>query len=209
MEKTVREVDREIEILHILDEPLLFDLLHVGYITPDIQWRFTQLVVEGARVSPRLILVTGSSFGPCVDVAQAMVSVPVIKVDERMATEAVAYGTELLVVATEQTTVAPTRMLLERKAKVLGKEVRVHTLLCEGAHSLLRANQADEHDRIVLDQIRRQELAGIDAIVLAQVSTGRVQEQVTTLTGKKVFSSPSMVSNALKECLFYAKPKTV
>ncbi len=201
MEEAIRAIDSRIGVLHIVDEPLLKDLLAVGHITPDIRWRFTQLVVEGARIQPDLIVVTGSSFSPCVDFARETVSVPVLKVDERMAQEAAAFGRRLAVVATERTTIGPTSSLLEQQAGKLGKSLELDVILCEGAMALLRQGQPALHDSRVLECLKERGALNVDAIVLAQVSLARVQPQVETLTGKRVFSSPSTAARMVKELL--------
>jgi Asp/Glu/hydantoin racemase len=204
MEEVIRTIDSRIRVLHVVSEPLLADLLAVGRITPEITWRFVQLVVEGARSNPDLIVVTGSSFGPCVECARAVVSVPVLRVDERMAREAAAVGGRIAVVATEGTTVDPTTSLIEQQAAALGTTVEVDVILCEGALSLLRGGQATSHDARVLECLERKGVQNADAIVLAQVSLARVQSQVEALTGKRVFSSPSTVAQMVRECLVRA-----
>ncbi len=201
MEEAIRAIDSRIGVLHIVDEPLLKDLLAAGHITPDIRWRFTQLVVEGARIQPDLIVVTGSSFGPCVEFARQAVSVPVLKVDERMAQEAATFGRRLAVVATERTTIGPTSSLLEQQAAKLGKTLELDVTLCEGAMALLRQGQPALHDSRVIECLKERGALNADAIVLAQVSLARVQPQVEALTGKRVFSSPSTAARMVKELL--------
>jgi Asp/Glu/hydantoin racemase len=159
------------------------------------------MVIEATRANPKLILVTGSSFSPCVDSARTMVTVPVIKVDERMAEEAVHAGRRLAIVATEQTTIGPTSLLLSQKADENKRDLELRTIYCEGAHRFLREGKPEEHDRIVLEKIRSENLEDIDAIVLAQVSVARVLSQVEKLTGKKVFSSPSTVVSVLRDLM--------
>jgi Asp/Glu/hydantoin racemase len=201
MEEVIRAIDSRINVLHILNEPLLKQLLAVGHITPEIKWRFTQLVVEGARINPDLIVVTGSSFSPCVDFAREAVAVPVLKVDERMAQEAAAFGQRIAVLATERTTIGPTTLLLQRQAAALGKTLELDVILCEGALALLRRGQPTLHDAKVIECLRQHGAFNVDAIVLAQVSLARVQSQVEALIGKRVFSSPSTVAQVVREFL--------
>ena len=201
MEQVIRAIDRRITVLHVLSEPLLHDLLATGRITPEITWRFVQLVVEGARAHPHLVVVTGSSFGVCVSSAQQCVSVPVLRVDERMAREAAAAGQRIAVVATESTTIAPTTALIQQQATALGKTVEVEVMLCEGAMALLRQGQPALHDARVLDCLQRRGAKDVDVIVLAQVSLARVQPQVETLTGKRVLTSPGTVAQMVRDAL--------
>ncbi|HWU37646.1 MAG TPA: aspartate/glutamate racemase family protein [Candidatus Acidoferrum sp.] len=201
MEEVIRVIDRRITVLHVLSEPLLQDLLAMGCITPEITWRFVQLVVEGARTHPHLIVVTGSSFGACVASAQECVPVPVLRVDERMAREAAAAGQRIAVVATESTTIAPTTALIQQQATALGKTVEVEVMLCEGAMALLRQGQPALHDARVLDCLQRRGAKDVDVIVLAQVSLARVQPQVETLTGERVLTSPGTVALMIRDAL--------
>ena len=201
MEEVIRAIDSRITVLHVVSEPLLKDLLAVCCITPEIKWRFVQLVVEAARRNPDLIVVTGSSFGPCVECARELVPVPVLRVDEEMAREAAASGGRIAVVATESTTIDPTTALIKQEAATLGKTINVDVILCEGALSLLRQGQPALHDARVLECLERQGALDVDAIVLAQVSLARVQPQVEALTGKRVFSSPSTVARMVQAYL--------
>jgi hypothetical protein len=201
MEDAILTVDKQIRVLHILDEPLVLDLLAAGEITPEIRWRFCQLVVEGSRVNPDLIIVTGSSFSPCVEYAREMVTVPVFKVDEQMTREAVAYADKLAVVATKRTSIGPTTSLLQEQASVLGKTVDLDVIMCEEALELLRQGRADLHDSKVMECLAKHGLEKVDAVVLAQVSLARVHNKVEALTSKRVFSSPSMVSQMVGDFL--------
>ena len=201
MEKAIKSVTNRIEVYHILNELLLAKLLEVGFITPEIQWRFTQLIVEGAYLSPDIIIVTGSSFGPCVKISQKMVSPPIIRIDEKMAEEAVKWGNKIAIVATEKTTIKPTTSLIKKQADILKKTVSIETILCQGALDLLRKGENKQHDSIIINSLREHKLHDFDVIVLAQLSTSRVQSQVESIFNKKVFSSLNSITKIIEELI--------
>src|SRR5678809_1276076 len=66
-----------------------------------------------------------SSVGEVADLASTIVSVPVIKVDARMAEMACRTGARVGVVATLETTLGPTCRLIEATAARLGAKIEI------------------------------------------------------------------------------------
>jgi Asp/Glu/hydantoin racemase len=95
--------------------------------------------------------------------------VPLVRIDEAMADEAVRIGSRIGVVATLASTLEPTAQLIERK----GDGITVTAHLCEGAFEALSAGDRDRHDELVREGLRAV-LAGNDVVVLAQASMARV-----------------------------------
>lgn len=174
--------------LQFLDESVLQDAIAQNGLSPDIYRRVGQLVLLAAERSD-VVLVTCSSIGPCVDAAAQMTGVPVLRIDEPMAKEAVRLGRSVGVVATLGSTLAPTAELVERAARLAEKEVEVRRVLCEGAFEAASQGRQQEHDSLVLAAL--QGLADeVDVIVLAQASMARVAELLPQPTRLPVLSSP-------------------
>ena len=136
------------------------------------------------------VLVTCSSIGPGVTLAQQLFEIPVLRIDEAMAEAAVRQASTIGVLATLRTTLDPTTALLRRKAAEAGRSVKLVECLCEDAFPAVLAGDTETHDRI-LRKALLEDLQGVDAIVLAQASMARV---VATLApdalSAPVLSSP-------------------
>ena len=161
------------EFFHIVDESLLNVTRKTGALTAVTRRRVLGYLESAAEAGADLVLVTCSSIGPAVDAARDFVPVPVLRVDEPMADEAVRLGSRVGVIATLATTLEPTAALVERRARAAGKDVEVVAHVCDGAFEALQSGDRDRHDELVREGVR--ELAAeVDVIVLAQASMARV-----------------------------------
>ena len=147
------------------------------------------------------MMLTCSSLAPLVYEAKDMVKVPLLRVDEAMADEAVKLGKHVGVIATGYTTLKPTSDLIKARAALQKKEVAVETVLCEGAFDALRRGDFETHDRTVKDNLN--DLMGrVDVVVLAQASIARVVAQIPEQERKvPILSSLRLGVQRLKEKL--------
>ena len=186
------ELMPEVERIHIADEILLQMVLAAGGVTPAICRRFTEDAAWAEQVGAQVVLLTCSSISPAVDVAQPLVGVPLLKIDQPMADKAVNLGRRIGVVATATVTLKPTSELIATRARVAGKQVQVETVFCEGAHQLMLAGHMDRHDELVLGYLRRA-MQNYDVVVLAQGSMARVAEQIPEAERRvPILSSPRL-----------------
>lgn len=163
------------EVFHIVDESLLGVTRKTGKLTPATRRRVLGYVESAAEAGADLVVVTCSSIGPAVDASRDFVPVPVLRVDEPMADEAVRLGARIGVLATLRTTLEPTAELVERRARDAGLEVEVVARVCDGAFDALSAGDRERHDELVRDGLRG--LAReVDVVVLAQASMARVAD---------------------------------
>ncbi len=162
-----------VRMFHVLDEPLLEQVrLRGGLVAADGE-RLAAHVAAAAQIGASAVLVTCSTVSPAVDDIRSLAAIPVVKVDEAMIAAAIQQGTVIGVVATNQTTLAPTQQLLEQAAARAGKTVQVKLVLVRGALPALLQGDGPTHDRLVKAAILA--LAQqVEAVVLAQASTARV-----------------------------------
>jgi Asp/Glu/hydantoin racemase len=163
------ELVPDAEVFHITDETLLAITRREGRLTPTTRRRVLGYVESAAEAGADVVLVTCSSIGPAVDASRDFVDVPLVRIDEAMADEAVRIGSRIGVVATLASTLEPTAQLIERK----GDGITVTAHLCEGAFEALAAGDRDRHDELVRKGLRAA-LTGNDVVVLAQASMARV-----------------------------------
>jgi Asp/Glu/hydantoin racemase len=137
------------------------------------------------------ILNACSSVGEAVDAARPFIPIPLLKIDEAMAEEAVRRGQRIAVLATVESTLKPTCRLLENIARDKGREVQLTPRLCEGALDLLLAGKTEEHDR-ALTTTALDSVPGQEVLVLAQASMARLAPSLQEKIPIPVLSSPGL-----------------
>jgi Asp/Glu/hydantoin racemase len=136
-----------------------------------------------------------------VDDIRPEVSVPVIKIDEAMIAEAVAKGTRIGVVATNVTTLEPTRQLLQAQATSANKEVEVELVLVENALTALLSGDGVTHDRLVKEAVLDLGQQA-DVVVLAQATMARVLDVIPESERRvPILSSPHLALELVGELL--------
>ncbi|MBZ0298207.1 MAG: aspartate/glutamate racemase family protein [Anaerolineae bacterium] len=191
LQKVFKELIPDCRLVNIIDDSLIAD------VTPAVSRRLVQYYQTGAEIGADVILNTCSSVSEVVDVAQKLFDVPIIKIDELMAQEAVSNYQTIGVIATLPTTLAPTVRLIQSQAARLGKQVTVVDGLAEGAYLALVSGKPEEHDQRILD-VARKLAQEVDVLVLAQGSMARMEQALHEATGKPVLSSPSRGVKAVK-----------
>jgi len=184
-----RELIPEVAISHLLDESILKNLIKIGKLNPETIRCVTDLIVSADRSGADAVLITCSSISPCADVGRRLVGIPVLKIDEPMAEEAVAKGNRVGVAATLKTTLEPTVGLIESKADEAGKQIEIRTSLCEGAFEAVNGGDVEKHDRIVTEALAEL-VENVDVVVLAQASMARLISQLSEDITTPILSSP-------------------
>jgi Asp/Glu/hydantoin racemase len=181
----------DVKISNIVDESLLEDAISAGGLTHSVNRRVVDHILSAADSGAVAILATCSSIGPAVEIASQLVDVPVLRIDEPMASAAIESGRRIGVLATVASTLNPTVDLLRRCAQDLGKDVKLMPVLRDAAFTAMRSGDGARHDEIIGEALMDLAL-DVDVIVLAQASMARV---VATLEPGAltvpVFSSPS------------------
>jgi Asp/Glu/hydantoin racemase len=167
-----------VETFNIVDDSLVKGIAAAGRLTAPIARRVTGYLESAELAGADYILVTCSSIGPAVEAGALLTGVPVLRVDQPMADEAVATGRKIGVIATLPTTLEPTADLIRRRAVAAGKDIELTARLCAGAFDALMRGDAATHDALVaaaLKELSRQ----VDVIVLAQASMARVVDTLS------------------------------
>jgi Asp/Glu/hydantoin racemase len=127
--------------------------------------------------------------------------IPLLKIDNPMAEEAVRAGRRLGVVMSFRPTQEPTTRLLLDAAARAGIELQLTNGLVPEAYDALLGGRADEHDRLLLAKIDELAANGVDGIVLAQVSMARLLPKLQGRVGVPVFSSLPSSLKRIREAL--------
>jgi Asp/Glu/hydantoin racemase len=167
----------DMQTFHMLDESLLKNTIRDGAMSPLTARRVAGHIFSAEEAGADAMLVTCSSIGRGAEMARPLVSIPVIRVDEAMADEAVRAGSRVGVIATLPTTLEPTAALVHARAKLAGTEVEVVSHLCEGAFAALTGGDPGTHDARVAAGLRSL-MERVDVIVLAQATMARVADTI-------------------------------
>jgi Asp/Glu/hydantoin racemase len=190
-----------VDTFNIVDDSLVRQIGAKGGITPAIAARVAGYIGSAASGGADFILVTCSSIGPAVEAAAPDVKVPVLRVDQPMADQAVRTGWRIGVIATLATTLDPTADLVRRRAALAGRPIELTARLCAGAFEALMAGDAAQHDALVGAALR--ELATqVDVILLAQASMARVVDTLAPADRRvPILASPGLAVDYLATML--------
>lgn len=163
-------------LVNFMDESLIFELNERREITTDMVRRLVELISKAERSGVDGILLTCSSFTPCVEQIRDLFDKPLLSADMSMLEKAVEIGNKIGVIATVEAAGPTTEGLLKQAAAAKEKDVDIETVVIYEAFKALQDGKKEEHDRIILEKIKQLESSS-DVIVLAQFSMARVMEQ--------------------------------
>ncbi len=190
-----------VRVKHILDEPLLETIRQRGYLAGEDEARLLSHIQQAGRIGAQAVLVTCSTTSPLVDHLQGQAPFPVFKIDQAMIEQAVRLGPRIGVLATNRTTLQPTRQMLETQAARDGQQIEYVEKFIDGGLEALLVGQAELHDRLVwqaIDEVR----PAVDVVVLAQASMARVLEGMPDLPpGAPLLSSPHLALEQISRTL--------
>lgn len=189
----------DLQITNQLEDGLL-RLLSAGR-ADVVEQRVGQMLATARDVyGARAAMVTCSSVTPAIMAAVAPgAGIPIFKIDDPMAAEAVRAGRRIGVVMTFPPTQEPTSRLLLGAAAAAGQEIELVPLLVPDAYQALLGGRAEEHDSLLVPRVKQ--LAGeVDGVVLAQVSLARLLPKLANLP-VPVFSSLTSSLRRMREVL--------
>jgi Asp/Glu/hydantoin racemase len=184
---------------NLLDDSLARDRGRDGGLTPAMCRRFAALTDYAISTGADGILFTCSAFGPAIEAAREGRKVPVLKPSEAMFHAALGLGRRLGLLATFNPSVPSMEAELRAMARAAGREVELRSVCVPTAMSALDAGDGATHDRLVADAAPQ--LAGCDAVLLAQFSTARAHAAVSAVLGCPVLTSPDSAVLSLRRAV--------
>lgn len=185
-----------VETVHIADSGLVGDIIRAGEITPAVRRRLMYQFESAAVAGADAIVCACSSVGAITEMADMLLDVPVIRIDQAMIDEAVANYDRIGVLASVESTIGPTTDCIRRAALRAGREVSIVARVAQGAYQAQSAGNREEHDRLLMACAMEMH-EGIDALLLAQGSMARMEQPLAEALGKPVLSSPERCMRAL------------
>ncbi|GMM97792.1 aspartate/glutamate racemase family protein [Microbacterium luteum] len=168
----VAELAREflpgVDTVNYLDDRIVADLRDESR-AAGVAARVAELVRAAKTAGADAVMLTCSSISQLAVTTADEVGIPVLRIDEAMADEAVATGDRIAVLATLPTTLEPTLALIGERAALAGARPTVVSEVIDGAFAAVSGGDRASHDRLVADAITRV-AADADVVVLAQAS---------------------------------------
>ncbi|MDF2890296.1 MAG: Asp/Glu racemase [Clostridia bacterium] len=199
-EDKLREyIDEEIKVHNLLDDFLANNPNEIGEFSITNYNRLLNDIKNAEMTGADIIVTTCSTLTPVVDVIRPFISIPIIAIDDAMAKKAIVYGNKLMVLATAQSTVEPTKSKLLLEAKNAKVNIAIDSRVCHSAFKALKILDMETHDSLLKEMAS--DITGYDCIVLAQASMAHLESDVAKICGCPVLSSPSLCLRQIKQTL--------
>lgn len=176
----------EFDIVNVLDDSLLNDIKCSGRMSASVIERFIQYAWIAKNNGSDALLLACSSLGKAADIARELLDIPLYKIDEPMADQAVNSGNNILVLGTVKSTLEPTSDLIRSKRK--SQEQSITCILIPDVFELYEIDR-EQHDQRIAEVIQ-EHLNTYDVIVLAQASMANAIQYITQGREKIVTSLP-------------------
>ena len=194
-----KQLGPDVEILNYEVPSVFHEVAEFGYVTKNAAAKLIGTYMKAVEDGADAILSVCSTVG---DVAYSMentakyLGVPIIIINEEMCREAVRKGKRIAIMATFRTSVEPTKNIINRVAREMGKRVEITEVIVEGGFGLesekfkeLMVSKANE----IVDEV--------DIIIFSQGSMAYCEEHLEKLYGKPILSNPYFGAVALKNAL--------
>lgn len=200
--KLVQEAAPEdIQVESIVDEFVLNEPNRVGAMTVTDKNRFFLLMKAAELANPDVIVITCSSLSPLVEEIRPYIGKKIIAIDDAMGKEAAENYSNILLVATTETSIGPTRNKID-SYKSDDKEITYDAAFVAGAMARLRSGDLDAHNKMVLEKVAKFKESSHDAAVLCQASLAHLEDYIHEILGKPVLSTPKRCVNQIIKELF-------
>ena len=193
--------------MNLLDDSLSVDRAEAGRLTEAMTQRFVDLASYAQRTGCGGILFTCSAFGPAIEAAARATGLPTLKPNEAMFEQALATRPQgatlrLGLLATFQASIASMAHELEAMARERGIAIALRSAFVPEAMDDLAQGRAGEHHRKIADAAKQ--LAGCDAVMLAQFSMAAAAPAVQAQVPCPLLSSPDCAVLALQQRMTHA-----
>lgn len=188
------------DVINFVDDSILPQLAKNGGMLEEVEERLIQYARYAEQAGASIILNACSSVGEIVTKANEHVKVPVVRIDEAMAEEAINHGKRIGVIATLSTTLKPTVKLIKEKADECNKKVEIQSVLAGEAYQQLISGDKESHDAILAEALTK--LASeSDIVVLAQASMARVVTKLPLKQQDMFLTSPELGMERVKKII--------
>ncbi|MFN7932920.1 MAG: aspartate/glutamate racemase family protein [Bryobacteraceae bacterium] len=189
-----RDFASDLEITNLLDDGVLRFFARQNDAAAEARLAEMLCVARDAYNSELAVVTCSAVTRQVIQRLSEAVGLPVVKIDDELARQAVSVGTRLGVVVTFRPSQAVIGKLLREMAEEIGRSVEITFRVIPEAYEALLNAMPEKHDALLLSGI--QELANepIDALVLSQVSMSRVLPKLPKLPVPVLSSLPASLN---------------
>ena len=162
--------------VNYLDDKIVADLGDAD-LAGSVPERISDLVQAAKSAGADIVMLTCSSISQLAAPTAQRIGIPVLRIDEAMADQAVSLGSRIAVLATLPTTLTPTTALIRERAELAGAAPDISGDVIDGAFAAVSGGDRPTHDRLVGAAIE-QAARTADVVVLAQASMASAAEGV-------------------------------
>jgi Asp/Glu/hydantoin racemase len=191
-------------VRNLLDDSLTADLEAANGDISAMIPRFNALTSYAISTGAHGILFTCSAFGPAIDAVRAKLSIPVLKPNEAMISEALALGSRIALLATFEPALAPITDEFYELARTIGRNVELRPLFVKDAWAALQRGDAARHDQLVAAACGS--TLNCDVICFAQFSMTSAAATARVTAGRPVLTTPDSAVMRLKTLMNHADP---
>lgn len=178
------------EVNNLLDDSILPDMNN-GRCPQWVHKRWKLLAEIAKETGAEAVISACSTVGEFAEEVNCELGIPVFRIDEAMAWEAVARAGTIVVFATLPSTLGPTTALIQRLAAQQGAHCAVQKVLVPGAYEALMEGDRALHDSKIAQALACWEDSST-SLVLAQASMASAAGGVKPANKSKVLTSPLM-----------------
>ncbi|HHT24483.1 MAG TPA: aspartate/glutamate racemase family protein [Clostridiaceae bacterium] len=193
--------NEKIQIESIVDEFFANEANRIGKVTVANKNRFFCLMKAAELADPDIIVVTCSTLSPLIEEIKPYISKKIIAIDDAMCKEAAAKYSNILLVATAESAIEPTKHKII-SLKDTAKEIKQDIVLIDKAIACLKSGDPETHDNIVMERMAEYKNSSYDSIVLCQASLAHLEKPIQELLGIPVLSTPQRCINQTISELF-------
>ncbi|MFK7855548.1 MAG: hypothetical protein AB8B79_15600 [Granulosicoccus sp.] len=174
----VDKIDATLRVRHEVDESLLEDAI-AGGVSPELTKRVNAAMQQASNSGAKIVVCTCSSIGGMAEGTILSDAATSMRVDRPMADQAVENHQRILVVAALESTLEPTRVLLEQSSAMAKKNPDISYQLIEGAWPFFLAGNLEQFYQRIADFIEVEQ-HNYDCVILAQASMAPVATRIVT-----------------------------
>jgi Asp/Glu/hydantoin racemase len=189
----------EATVFNILEDSLTADLKAANGNIAALTTRFSALTRYAVDSGADGVLFTCSAFGPAIEAARAEISVPVLKPNEAMISQALGLGSKIALIATFAPSIAPIIAEFEECARQASKTIELQSFCVPEAWTALQQGDAATHDRLIAEASVA--AADCEVICFAQFSMTSAAPATQTTSGRPVLTTPDSAVTKLKALL--------
>lgn len=186
-----------VEVYNILDDTILPDMIHSNDVNL-VKKRWIEYAATFEQKGFDVVLSACSTVGEFADLADEILNIKVLRIDEKMNNIACENYQNIAVLATLNSTLTPTINLINRLSKKNNKLVNVKGYLIDGAFAAATSGNKALHNSLILKQVM-DIIDNYDVLVFAQASMANAIS--TDVDTSKILTSPALGITHLKEVL--------